>query len=476
MPRSSCANSWDDGSLVDDGSPFDADRYVAGDRVSDKYRLEMPLGFGAMGMLWRAHNEALDAPVALKLIRRDARWSWSAERLLREARVMASFGHPAIVRVFDYGMTNRRDPFIVMELLQGETLRDLLDRETTLSAVEATRLLLPILEGLDCVHARGIVHRDLKPENIFLSRGDRGRVQPKLLDFGIARCQGSSSRLTTGGVLLGSPSYMSPEQAEGEERLDGRVDVWAAAVVLYEMIAGREPWDGRNCPALLHAIVHDDPASIKGIGGVDPPFWSILELGLAKKRDDRWSSCRDFGWALASWLAARSIVDDVTGTSLANRWLAEPPARASSSGAVVSKRDLEDLPPAAASARRTAQTLRATRLRILSAFAAIAFLVFLGFRNREPDAANVVAPPVNVAAPPPETAVSILPSPRAPAPTLPLDTVAPPEPTAVPVRSRPRAPAERAKPAASTAVATPAVRAPTPPPPSRSAQDMDFGF
>ena len=362
MPGTSRASS------MDDESPFDAERYVAGDRISDKYRLETPLGFGAMGMLWRAHNEALDAPVALKLIRRDARWSWSAERLLREARVMASLRHSAIVRVFDYGMTSRRDPFIVMELLQGETLRDLLDREKALSAVEATRLLLPILEGLDCVHARGIVHRDLKPENIFLSRDDRGRIQPKLLDFGIARLQETSPRLTTGGVLLGSPSYMSPEQAEGEERVDARIDVWAAAVVLYEMIAGHEPWDAANCPALLRAIAHDDPPSIKGRGGVDAPLWSILELGLAKKRDDRWSSCRDFGWALASWLAARSIVDDVSGTSLANGWLAEPPHPAQTTGAL-SKLDLDDMPPAATSARHAAQTLRVTRLRILSAAA-----------------------------------------------------------------------------------------------------------
>src|SRR5262249_22846405 len=174
MPRTSGATS------EMDESPFDIDKYAAGDRISDKYRLETPIGFGAMGVLWRAHNETLDAPVAVKLIRRDSRWAWAAERLLREARVMASLRHSAIVRVFDYGMPSRREPFIVMELLQGETLRDLLDRETTLLAVDALRLLLPILEGLECAHARGVVHRDLKPENIFLSRDDRGRLEPKL--------------------------------------------------------------------------------------------------------------------------------------------------------------------------------------------------------------------------------------------------------------------------------------------------------
>jgi serine/threonine-protein kinase len=306
-------------------SPFETASYGTGDRIADKYRLETPLGFGAMGMLWNAHNELLDAPVALKLIRQDARWSWSSTRLLREAKAMASVRHPAIVRVFDYGATSRGDPFIAMELLHGETLRELLDRETSLSAIEAVRLLLPILDGLACVHARGIVHRDLKPENVFMSHDDGGRLQPKLLDFGIAKLASSTSSLTTGGVLLGSPSYMSSEQASGEKAIDHRVDVWGAAVVLYEMIAGQVPWDGTNCPALLRAIVDEDAPSIVGVGGVDAHLWSILELGLAKNREDRWSSCRDFGWALAQWLTSHSVVDDASGASLANSWLLQGP-------------------------------------------------------------------------------------------------------------------------------------------------------
>jgi serine/threonine-protein kinase len=467
MPRASCATS------ETDESPFELDKYVAGDRISDKYRLETPIGFGAMGVLWRAHNEALDAPVALKLIRRDSRWAWSAERLLREARVMASLRHSAIVRVFDYGMTTRRDPFIVMELLQGETLRDLLDRETTLSAVEAIRLLLPILEGLQCAHARGVVHRDLKPENIFLSRDDRGRLQPKLLDFGIAKLEGVASHLTTGGVLLGSPSYMSPEQAKGEDRLDVRVDVWAAAVVLYEMIAGDAPWDAANCPALLRAIVDDDAPSIVGIGGVDAHLWSILELGLAKKRENRWASCRDFGWTLANWLASRSIVDDVSGTSLANGWLAEGPTPGCETSALANH---YEPPPAEASARSTLPISPLGKLTFLFVMLA-ASLVFVGFGHRRPPTALPVPPapgalvqPMDGPPAPPPSVCEATPPADAPAPTTPA-------PTASTALRRPRKPASTgAKPVASSGVSAPLVRATAAPAPPRSARDMDFGF
>jgi serine/threonine-protein kinase len=299
--------------------------YEPGDLICRKYRLIEPIGFGGMGAVWRAHNEVLDVAVALKLIRSDARGSGSAERLLIEARAAAGLHHAAVVQVFDFGKTRYGDPFIVMDLLRGKSLRDLLDESGRMSPVEAVRHLLPILAGVGCAHARGIVHRDLKPENIFFARDDAGRVQPKVLDFGIAKLEGTVSRLTTGGILLGSPEYMSPEQAMGEDDIDHRVDVWAAAVVLYEMIAGRTPWESSNCPALLRAIVDDPPKSLGGTNEVDARLWAILERGLAKNRDKRWATMRNFGRALAGWLASRGVPDDVTGASLKATWLAPDP-------------------------------------------------------------------------------------------------------------------------------------------------------
>src|SRR4029079_15071843 len=134
--------------------------------------------------------------LALKLLRSNAPNSGSAERLLLEAKAAASLCHPAIVRVFDFGITEQGDPFLAMELLQGESLRDLLEREHLLPAAQVVRMLLPILAGLTCAHARGIVHRDLKPDNIFLARDDAGRVEPKIVDFGIAKFEGVASHLT----------------------------------------------------------------------------------------------------------------------------------------------------------------------------------------------------------------------------------------------------------------------------------------
>jgi serine/threonine protein kinase len=449
--------------------------YAAGDLVSDKYRLEAPIGFGGMGTVWRAHNELLDAPVALKLIRRDARWSWSSERLLREARATASLRHPAIVRVFDFGTTTHGDPFIAMELLRGESLRDLLDRDTSLPAVSAVRHLLPILAALGCAHARGIVHRDLKPENIYLAHDDTGSVQPKVVDFGIAKFDGGLSRLTTAGVLLGSPAYMSPEQALGEAGIDQRVDVWSLAVVLYEVIAGHPPWEAPSCPALLRAIVDDDVPSLIGIGGVDATLWAIIEVGLAKKRDDRWASSRDFGRALAGWLSSRSIADDVSGSSLMTHWLegeAPPPLK---SVPLTCSKDTKDRALAVETASRPISPLVRRAKRIAGLVAPVAASIFLlGVGSRSSSAPTAAARPDVVSmqdATPrqvavPEQAKEMA---KGSAITATATQVAPIAQIELPANLRPppaRQPPRRAKPPASS---EPIV-------PKESARSMDFGF
>jgi serine/threonine-protein kinase len=297
--------------------------YEPGAVIAQRYRLLEPVGFGGMGTVWRAHDETLDVPVAVKLLRSTVHPSGSSERLFLEAKAAACLHHPAIVRVFDFGVTDAGDPFLAMELLQGESFREVLDRNRVLPAPEAIRLLLPIVAGLACAHGRGIVHRDLKPDNIFLATDDASRVEPKIVDFGIAKFEGSSSRLTTAGVLLGSPSYMSPEQSMGESDIDARADIWSVAVVLYEAIAGRTPWEAPNCPALLRAIVDDPPPSLIGFGGVDAELWSVIERALAKRREDRWPSARAIGEALALWLGKQGVAEDVTGTSLRTAWLTD---------------------------------------------------------------------------------------------------------------------------------------------------------
>ena len=175
-------------------------RYREGDVVAGKYQLGRHLGEGGMGDVWLAHNETLDIDVALKLIRGELATAEMAERLLHEARAAARLGHPAIVRVNDFGKTDRGDPFIVMELLQGEDLGAALSSRGRLNAVTAVRTLLPIAHALMVAHNKGIVHRDLKPENVFLAKSDDGKLQPKLVDFGVAKLERATDLLK--GIML----------------------------------------------------------------------------------------------------------------------------------------------------------------------------------------------------------------------------------------------------------------------------------
>jgi serine/threonine-protein kinase len=293
--------------------------YSAGNVVAGRYRLKALLGKGGMGAVWRAHNETLDVDVALKLIHRNLVGEDSADRLLQEARAAAKLGHSAIVRVFDFGRTKFGEPFIVMELLEGEDLATLLERRGRLSAIRAVQTILPIIHALDAAHSKGIIHRDLKPENIFVAKEDGQRLQPKIVDFGVAKLDRGDVRVTRTGALLGSPAYMSPEQARGDD-IDLRADVWSLCVVLYEIITGRIPFEGKNANATLYAIIANDPPPLAMFASGDDELWTILSIGLAKDPDKRWQTMRTLGEALVRWLRSRGVNEDVTGAALDATW------------------------------------------------------------------------------------------------------------------------------------------------------------
>jgi serine/threonine-protein kinase len=275
-----------------------------------------------MGAVWEARNLALEIDVAVKLIRADLNKETFGVRLRQEARAAAKLGHPAIVRVFDVGETALGDPFIVMELLEGRSLGDVIGAVGRIDARRAVQLLLPIIDALVVAHSKGIVHRDLKPDNVFLSREQNGE-QPKLLDFGIVKLEHDEgeSHLTQVGTVLGSPDYMSPEQARGAEDIDHRVDIWSLSVTLYECVSGVLPFVAANYNALLYKILEDEPLPITEIGVPEPELWEILRFGLAKTRDHRWQSMTELGKALAGWLFARGVLEDACGASLEARWL-----------------------------------------------------------------------------------------------------------------------------------------------------------
>jgi serine/threonine-protein kinase len=294
--------------------------YGPGDIIDGKYELEALLGKGGMGEVWTARNTTLDVRRAVKLIRADTDSSESTDRLLYEAQAAARLAEPSIVRVFDFGKTDFGDPYIVMEMLEGEDLMSVIRRRERLSPAKAVRVLLPVIRALVAAHTHGIVHRDLKPENIFLAKLPDGRVQPKLLDFGIAKLKNARElRLTTAGAVMGSPLYMAPEQARGED-VDERADIWAICVVLYESITGNTPFSGDDRAEVMRAAADLDPPRLSQCGVQDDSLWPILIRGLAKKRDERWSSMEELGRALARWLLDGGAVDDVTGASLEASW------------------------------------------------------------------------------------------------------------------------------------------------------------
>jgi eukaryotic-like serine/threonine-protein kinase len=323
--------------------------YAPGDRV-DKYELVRPLGVGGMGALWVAHDMVLDVHVAIKLMSLQGTSEEAklhTQRLLEEARAAARLGHPSIVRVIDFGQTSQGDPFIAMELLDGEDLACVLERDAKVPPVDAVQVLLPIAHALATAHEKGIVHRDVKPENIFLMRAEVG-VVPKLLDFGIARRVDNPSNLTQDGMLLGTPDYMSPEQARGADAAT-HTDQWSFCVVLYELLSGRVPFRSENYNALLRAIIEEEPKTLAeimaGDPAGDPDLSQVIERGLKKDPGQRWGSMRELGEALAHWLLARGIGEDCTGKGLKRTWLREEqsgrldvsrlPAMLAEAGAVV---------------------------------------------------------------------------------------------------------------------------------------------
>ena len=274
-----------------------------GDTISGKYQLESILAQGARGRIWYARDRILGSGVAVKVAYGPKKQTDETPRLLLEGKAVASLRHPAIVEVLDFGITDGGEAFVVMELLEGEDLRTRIRREGGMSAVDAVRTLLPILDGLGHAHSRGVIHLDVKPDNIFLAQRPDGCVEPKLIDFGLAKADWEPAR-ATGALWVGSPAYMSPAQCRGLHAVDSRTDLWAFAVVLYEAIAGKTPWEAMNWPAALQAIVSAPAPSLICRNAVDESLWRILQRGLEKRADARWQSSREFAAALTSWLSS----------------------------------------------------------------------------------------------------------------------------------------------------------------------------
>ncbi len=316
-------NDDDDSVIPYDGAIAYDDDYATGQVLRDKYELLRPIGAGGMGVVWLARDRTLDVDVAVKISRRfvnDAA-DLMTKRALTEARLAAQLSHSAICRVLDFGLTSKGDPFVVSELLCGEELDQILEREGPMTAVLAVRTLLPILDGLEAAHAKGIVHRDVKPANVFLARDGQGRTQPKLLDFGVARAVSMAPNITSPGTVCGTAHYMSPEQARGSAEVDARSDLWSFCVSLYELLTGSLPFDGENYNAVLAAVLTTRPRPLVEFARCDAALSSIVMRGLSRDKNSRFESAHELAGELAQWLLDQGEEYDICGHALSERVL-----------------------------------------------------------------------------------------------------------------------------------------------------------
>jgi serine/threonine protein kinase len=246
-----------------------------GDTIAGKYSLIRPVGRGSMGEVWAALHVEMQRTVALKLI-----FEGSADlalRLKREALACGRLEHPNIVRIYDIGETTAGDPFLVMELLQGETLAERQARGPRLTPVEALEVTLQIARALKAAHGAGVVHRDLKPANVYLHLGpDAEAEQVKVLDFGVSKLLAlDDSAHTVTGALVGSPAYMSPEAARALKQIDPRADLWSLGVLLFELLTGSRPFGGTTVFGVVAEILAGEiPTLASALPGVDPRRWA----------------------------------------------------------------------------------------------------------------------------------------------------------------------------------------------------------
>ena len=260
--------------------------------VGTQYLVDAEIGRGGMAVVYRATDLRLNRRVAIKVLPPELAFNADVrERFLREAQTAAQLSHPSIVPI--YTVDEREGiVYFVMALVDGESLAERLVREPRLPISEARRLLSGVADALAYAHSQGVVHRDVKPDNIMLQRAT-GR--PLVTDFGIARAAQGDTRLTVTGVAIGTPAYMSPEQAIGERDLDGRSDIYSLGVIGYQLLAGETPFKASNTPAMLVKHVSETPRPLAMLRP-DVPSGLAHAIGraLAKKPDERWPDAAAF--------------------------------------------------------------------------------------------------------------------------------------------------------------------------------------
>ena len=312
--------------------------------LAGRYRLDHLLGQGGMGAVWAATHLLTRKRVAIKLLRPEVTTPDTLRRFIREARAATAVRHPNVVDIHDILTLDDGSPAMVMDLLEGETLAQYLERSGLIPLNELASIMAPVLSAVGSAHAAGIVHRDLKPDNIFLARLGDGRIESMVLDFGIAKLMPLGEKMdpaggsiTRTGAVLGTPFYMAPEQAFGEKDLDARADVWALGVILYECASGRRPIDGDSLGQVFKMItVGPTPPLEQLVPDLPPDFVALVDRMMQRDPEQRIRDLREpfeflrrySGASVQNFGAAISLPPPMSGSPAAGLPAAPNPGRA----------------------------------------------------------------------------------------------------------------------------------------------------
>ena len=424
---------------------------LVGTVLEGAYRITRLIGEGGMGAVYEAVQLRLNKRVAVKLMARDLAANREAlARFHREAEITSHLGHPHLVTVFDFGQAESGEPYLVMEYLEGEDLDQRLRRAGRMPIETVVHVVKQVASALGAAHDQGVVHRDLKPGNVFLLQIPGEPDFAKVLDFGISKMKAARTQLTNASAVMGTPNYMSPEQATGMvEDIDHHADQWALGCIAWQMLLGRGPFVADEVAAILYQIINLDPHPLAPrVPGLPPAAETVLRRALCKRPAERFASIREFSGAFEVATSGRPA--DATpvpvmvppaapagptigygGTPVAGTALSAPAPRAvRESAAEASHTDDGAM-----------DTLPRNRIKPIHAIvAAVGVLLLLGAyfligsrrSDTRPSPAPVAAPAPPPAIPPqpaPAPIVTPLPDPTPPPPAAVAPEPSPPEPT-----------------------------------------------